>query len=129
MPRGLSVSVYIKADLYERIKKLLPRLGYRSLSQLINEMLETLVEDVEGQFASQEHATQQQQIVVKHVAQDSPPPPKPQRAVSNPLPEPPCKRCEHFNNGVCEKYNKPITRCMECPKMREYLLKYFNVER
>ena len=44
MPRGHAVSLYIDIDLYKRARRQVKRSGYRSLSELVNELLREWLE-------------------------------------------------------------------------------------
>ncbi|GEM_PF-6263374 len=131
-------SIYIDADLYKRARMLALELGYRSFSEFVVSLIKRVVEErgVDGEMGEGSPATGSQHAEspsgqsvdatderVDETVDARSDPQLPRR-----MPAPPCESCEHLRGSYCIKYDKPITRCTECPEMRRYLLSHFRVE-
>ena len=138
MPKGIPVSVYIDIELYGRVRELLTKQGYRSFSQLVNELLSNWLKSVEGESGEEtqgESNSYDSELYnnynnsnITDITDSYNSYNREEESGRKRIPESPCKSCEYLRGSICAKYDKPITRCTECPEMRRYMLAHFRVE-
>jgi len=114
--------------LYEKARELLPKLGYRSFSQLINELLSNWLKSVEGgsKEGAQEDSNSYNSSNITDIT-DSYNSYSEEEEGEEKIPELPCKSCEFLRGSYCSKHEKPITEALECPKMKDFMMKYFRI--
>jgi len=118
------VSVSLDEPLYEKLRELASERGYRSFSKFINDALRDWLEGELSTNQLTNQLTNQPTNLLTNLPTNQPTNPEPNS--SNRIPDPPCKSCEYLRGSICAKYDKPITRCMECPEMRKYVSRHFS---